>query len=562
MSQLTLAQLDEDISATVPPLSRLLEDLDAEFIDSLVNVADSLIDQVFPTGDLSTTSTSSSVTTTAEPSISLSIVTITTSEDESTTSPVQSETAAASCCDEDDDSGDDDDDNLGIILGSVFGALALIALALLIFFCYRRRKSKKRRQKDVATIEKNPSDTEAFLDGPPPVARATTTTTDAPNEYSGAAVPPSPPNLNWIGTVSHMGQTGQPSPAHERRQSTQPLIVPPRSMTATGEQLKVEPGRRPVVHPGIGELPAGTESQPLRESTPSASGAASELSSDKAQDGRNSSAGLPINTNTNTVSSITNTDATNDGSIPSTLNNPSSQPPWVGNGGTVAAAVSQHGSAKGLGSGPGPYDSDIAFRDQLSRSPPPIAKVPAQFNPYAYDENIYEHPTIASNHDTRLRSSSGPRAPSNQLAYPVSSRGHESYNSSNSGSGVEMPNIHGNGRQWAMHNYDGGTNVPYTDSSDSPSTTLYSDNYESRGQPQSRAHPHPPSVITSSLPQHKISTDGLGEVSPLVSPPARNPLRPHSGQYIKGGDGGGGATDFNFEFDNGSAHRYGFAGTR
>ena len=553
LSQVTLAQDDGDVSATVPPLSRLLEDIDGDFIDSLVNVADSIIDQVFPTGDVSTSFTSSSITTTAEPSTSVSsIVTATSSEEETTTSPTQSETAAASCCDD-----DDDDDNLGIILGSVFGALALIGLALLIFFCCRRRRSKKRKTRDVAEVEKNPSDSEAFLAGSPTVAHTTIPATDAPN-YTGNIVP-SPPSSAWVGAADQRRGTGSSSPIHERRQSTQPLIAPPRSMTATGEQHKHAPGGRPVVHPGIGELPADVESQPLRESTPSANGAASELSSDKAQDGRHSSMGLPMNTNTNTVSSIANTDATNDGSILSTLDHPSLRSPWVGNGGIAAATVSRHGSTKGLGSGPGPYDSDIAFRDQLSRSPPPMVKVPAQFNPYAFDEHIYENPTGVSGHNTQIQPSSGPTASGN---YFDSSKHHGSYNSSNSSSGAGITNANSSGKQKAADEYNKYTNTSDGDLFKASTGTPYSDNRDFLNQPQSRSHPHPPSLITSSLPQHNNSTDGFGEVSPLVSPPIRNPLRPHSGQYHGANFGREDATNFDFGFAGGSGYKPGPAGVR
>ena len=550
-SRITLAQDGDEASATIPPLSRLLEDLDAEFIDSLVNVADSLIDQVFPTTDISTTSTSSSSTTTAEPSTSISLIaTVTSSEEESTTSSIETETTAANCCDddEDDDDSDDDgdDDSLGIILGSVFGALALIALALLLFFCCRRRRAKKRKMKDVTTVEKDPADSEAFLPASPTLVR-TTTTTDGSNAYTGTTIPPPPPHLSpssWAGNLDQRGQDVPSSPSYERHLSTQPFVAPPRRITATGMQQERRPSGRPVVHPGIGELPADVDNKQMRESTPSANGAASELSSEKTHDGRNSPGMLP--TNTNTVSSIANTDATHDDSLPSTLENSSSRPPGTGNGGVVAPGLSRQVSAKGFDSGPGPYDSDIAFRDQLSRSPPPIAKIPAQFNPYASDENIYENPTDTHGFNTRVQSIPGLRTSSNYFDYLPSSKRHESYNSSTSSSGIGIGNN-------TKNSSSSSNNSRFRDAPTSNTR-------ETHSQPQ--IHPKPPSLITSSLPQHKNSTDGFGEVSPLVSPLVRNPIQSHPRQRYSPLASPGQETNFDFGFNGGGGHRSGNAAVR
>ena len=537
-SRVTLAQDGDEASATIPPLSRLLDDLDGETIDSLVDFADSLIDKVFSTADISTTSTSSSTTTTAEPSTSITpIVTVTSSEEESTTSSIEAETAAANCCDDD----DDDDDNLGIILGSVFGALALIALALLLFFCCRRRRAKKRKTKDIASVEKDPADSEAFLPASPTLAR-TTTATDGSNAYTGTTVPPPPPHLSpssWAGNSDYRGQNVPPSPNHERRLSTQPLVAAPHRMTATGVEQERRPSGRPVVHPGIGELPADVDNKNLRESTPSANGAPSELSSDRAHDGRHSPGVLP--TTTNTVSSIANTDITHDDSLPSTLENSSSRPPGTGGGGVAA-------STKGLGPGPGPYDSDIAFRDQLSRSPPPLTKIPAQFNPYASDENIYENPTDAPGYNKRLQSTSGLRTSGNYFDYLPSNKRHESYNSSNSSSGV--------GITYNTNNSSSSSSSSNGRIRDAPTSNAR----EPRSQPQT--HPTPPSLITSSLPQHKNNTDGFGEVSPIVSPLVRNPLQSHPRQHHSPLATPRQETNFDFGFGGSGRRRSGNAAMR
>ena len=528
-------------------LSRLLEDVDGEFIDSIVGVAESLVNQIFPASSIPpVTVADTPVTVIGEPStVFLTIPSPSAAEDENSsevedniftvTDPASSiateslvlsssaqdnpttnadesvsetnsvsQIANAVTADEDTEDedettdGEDDGDKLGIILGSVFGALALLLLGLL-FFCCRRRRSKKKNTKtrDLSMVEKDPSDSDAFLPGSPTAVR-----TNQIETYHNDPAQPAP-----IWASGHQRRPSAPTnDANGVHRSFQPVAA----AGSTDAGLEGVSANRPVIHPGIGELPADAETRTSKEPSTNEK-EISELSSNKYSNDE-PSLGVP---STMAAPTPTGTATRNPTASSQSASDHLSYTPWLSGTQRTPTPASIVGSASG------PYGSDIHLRDQLSRSPPPLARVPSQYNPYAHDENIYDSLYSVDDHNHRVQSLSAPLDTLKNHNLMTSNTRHESYNSTkSSNSNVSVPSLN----RKEVEDRDNAVNTA-------------SNTHDPR---------HSISLNTTTLPEERGNAEGYGDVSPLMSPSVRHPHQAGSGQYHCPSPTE--ASDFNFGF--------------